>query len=382
MKIELQTVDSGYDRKSCWVHARPGVIPGDPPIGIVTSHKLRISGMDAYSEISDWRSDDGGKTWSDYTVHKDAFARRPLPDGWEIGVSDFMPQWHEATGKLLGTGHTVTYKNDELGPTRDRKRFTSYSVYDVDNRSWSSWRTVDMPLRLDNSGAGSTQRWDLPNGDILLPTYFLLPGGGSDKPYWGKHTATVMRCAFDGETLTYIEHGTELTHDDDRSGFCEPSITFAAGRYFLTLRQYTAAYVAAGDDGLHFGEAIPWLFDDGSELGNYDTQQHWLARGDDLYLIYNRRGANNDHVYNHRAPLFIAKVDTDNLRVIRESEQILVPERGARLGNFGVTKVNDNEYWVGVAEWMQTIAPNHHDPTICEKYGSDNSVFLAKITWD
>jgi hypothetical protein len=335
--------------------------------------------MDVYHEINDWRSDDGGETWSGFTPHKQAFARRLIPDGREEGVSDFMPQWHEASGKLLGTGHTVVYENDTLSPSGSRPRSTIYSYYDPDAQSWSNWKKLQMPGEFYNAGAGSTQRFDLPNGDILLPIYFLKPHSGSAKAYFGKYCTTVVRCSFDGETLKYIEHGTELTHPDERSGFVEPSITFAGERYFLTLRQYEAAFVAVSDDGLHFNDPIPWLFDDGSELGNYDTQQHWLTHGDEVYLIYNRRGSDNDHVYNHRAPLFIAKVDTDKLRVIRESEQILVPNRGARLGNFGVAKVSDDEYWVGVAEWMQTIAPNHHDPTVCEQYGSDNSIFLAKI---
>ncbi|MCK5704212.1 MAG: exo-alpha-sialidase, partial [Cyclobacteriaceae bacterium] len=114
-------------------------------------------------------------------------------------------------------------------------------------------------------------------------------------------------------------------------------------------------------------------FDDGSELGNYNTQQHWVTHSDGLFLVYTRRGANNDHVFRHRAPLFMAQIDTKNLRVIRETEQILVPERGARLGNFGVTNINQNETWVTVSEWMQ--------PEGVEKYGSDGSVFVAKIRW-
>ena len=60
-------------------------------------------------------------------------------------------------------------------------------------------------------------------------------------------------------------------------------------------------------------------------------------------------------------------------------EQVLVPERGARLGNFGVTKISDNESWVTVAEWMQTLPPDYADCRVCEQYGSDNSVFLAKV---
>ena len=58
-----------------------------------------------------------------------------------------------------------------------------------------------------------------------------------------------------------------------------------------------------------------------------------------------------------------------------------MPERGVRLGNFGVTIVAPAETWVTVSEWMQTTGPNPFDCTVCEKYGSDNSVFVAKIRW-
>jgi len=119
---------------------------------------------------------------------------------------------------------------------------------------------------------------------------------------------------------------------------------------------------------------VPWNFDDGRDLGNYNTQQHWVTHSNGLFLVYTRRGANNDHVFRHRAPLFMAQVDPEKLCVIRETEQILVPERGARLGNFGVTDVSENETWVTVSEWMQ--------PHGVEKYGSDGSVFIARIHWN
>lgn len=124
--------------------------------------------------------------------------------------------------------------------------------------------------------------------------------------------------------------------------------------------------MTSGTDGLHFDEPRKWTFYDGTELGSYNTQQHWVTHGDDLYLAYTRRGANNDHVFRHRAPLFMAEVDKERLSIIRNTEKILAPNRGARLGNFGVTEVNDKETWVTVAEWMQ--------PMGVEKYGSDNSV--------
>ena len=41
----------------------------------------------------------------------------------------------------------------------------------------------------------------------------------------------------------------------------------------------------------------------------------------------------------------------------------------------------ENETWVTVAEWMQTTPPNPYDYTVCMKYGSDNTVFAARIQW-
>ena len=173
--------------------------------------------------------------------------------------------------------------------------------------------------------------------------------------------------------LRYIEHGDELSIDIPR-GYGEPSLTFYQGNYYLTLRNDKQGYVTKGTDGLHFKDPVPWSFDDGEELGNYNTQQHWVTHSDGLFLVYTRRGANNDHVFRNRAPLFIAEVNPEKLQVIRETEQILVPERGARLGNFGVTDISRDETWVTTSEWMQ--------PQGVERYGSDGSVYIARIHWN
>jgi len=224
-----------------------------------------------------------------------------------------------------------------------------------------------------NAGAGCVQRLDLPNGDILLPIYFMGEGEKFEK-------VTVLRCKFDGAKLTYVEHGNELVLNTDR-GFAEPSLTRFRGRFYLTLRHDKAGYASTSDDGLHYTEPKKWTWDDGSDLGNYNTQQHWVTHDDALFLVYTRRGADNDHVFRHRAPLFIGQVDTEKLCVLRATERVLVPQRGARLGNFGVTEVSANETWVTVAEWMQTTPPNPYDFTKCMKYGSDNAVFAARIQW-
>lgn len=77
----------------------------------------------------------------------------------------------------------------------------------------------------------------------------------------------------------------------------------------------------------------------------------------------------------------MAQVDPTSLRVLRATEQVVVPERGARLGNFGVTEVSPNETWITVAEWMQTWGPNHILP-VDNPYGSDGCVWVAQIRWD
>jgi hypothetical protein len=266
----------------------------------------------------------------------------------------------------------VRYRDEKV--IHNRKRETVWAIYDPQKRTWTPWTPMPMPdeARFFNAGAGSVQRLDLPNGDIFLPIYH------NAKDQLAR--ITVLHCTFDGTTLRYAEHGNELAVDIGR-GLHEPSLTKFGDRFFLTLRNDLTGYVTSSADGLRYGPLQEWLWDDGTSLGNYNTQTHWVTHSDGLFLVYTRKGANNDHVFRHRAPLFIAQVDPKKLRVLRATERVLVPERGARLGNFGVTEVSENETWVTVAEWMQTWGP---DMVIKpdNQYGADNSVYAARILWD
>ncbi|MEN3941731.1 GDSL-type esterase/lipase family protein [Prosthecobacter sp. SYSU 5D2] len=371
-QVKLETVTSGYDGKTCWVHARAGAIPGPTPTVVMTMQKLLLTGSDIFFALNDVRTDDLGKTWSKITQHDETLGRRNKPDDIIVAACDFTPKWHAKTGKLLGTGHTVHYQNDKV--MHDQRRSSTYAVYDEKARTWSSWATLDMPdeAKFFNSGAGCVQRYDLENGDILLPVYFK---GKGDKYY----SVTVLRCSFDGKTLKYLGQGNDLKLESGR-GVYEPSLTRYQGKFYLTLRNDTAAYVATSDDGLNFGPIQPWQFEDGSELGNYNTQQHWISHNKGLYLVYNRKGLNNDHIVRHRAPLVMAQVNPETLKVMRATERILVPERGVRLGNFAITEVSENETWVTVAEWMQNMSPNYI-VTPDNAFGADNSVFAARILW-
>lgn len=373
-EIRLETLSTGFDKKTCWVHARAGALPGNPPKVVLTMQKLLLNSSDVFYELNDMRTDDLGATWSGPVSHPDTLGRRTEANGVEVVACDFWPAWHARSGKLLGIGHTARYKDNKV--MHERLRETCYAVYDEATRQWTRWETMTMPdePRFKNAGAGCVQRVDLPDGDILLPIYFKNPEA--------KQTSvTVVRCRFDGKRLTYVAHGSELTVPSDR-GLGEPSLTQYKGRYYLTLRHDKAGYVSTSDDGVNFSPPKMWTWDDGTELGNYNTQQHWVTHEQGLFLVYTRKGADNDHVFRHRAPLFIGQVDPEKLCVIRSTERILVPNRGARLGNFGVTKVSDQETWVTVTEWMQTNPPKPYDYTIPMKYGSNNAVFASRIIWE
>jgi hypothetical protein len=329
--------------------------------------KLVLSKSDVFSGLCDLRTNDLGKTWIGPTEHPTLDRRTPRK-GVEVVPCDFSPAWHAASGKLLGTGTTFWYSSSTNNHLPNAPSEVSYAVYNAANSSWSEWKIMAMPdeKKFEVARAGCTQRVDLANGDILLPIYFREATSNH-------RTSTICRCRFNGNTLIYVEHGEELTVDE-RRGLYEPSLVRFKDRYYLTLRNDVRAYVTASDDGLHFEPVRPWTFDDGGELGSYNTQQHWVAHSDGLFLVYTRRGADNDHVFRHRAPLFIAQVDPERLVVLRATERIVVPERGAALGNFGVVAVTPQETWITASEWMQPASAHEH--------GSDNSVFVAKLHWN
>jgi hypothetical protein len=378
-KLQQDKPTKFYDGQTCWCHPRAGIVPGAGKNGlprvVMTMNTLDVRGSDVFKAVYGMQTDDLGKTWTEPAEQQPLEPRTEMIDGQKLPValSDCWPTWHAASKTLLGTGHDVVY-TAAWKVKSPRPRSTTYATYDPHANAWSRWARMPIPgAEFTDAGSGCVQRYDEQDGSLLLPIYYRPPGKNS--------RVTVARCQFDGKTLTYQEHGNELAIDDKTRGLHEPSITRFGGEYFLTLRNDKQGFVARSSDGLRYQPIQPWKSDDGSELGNYNTQQHCVNHSDGLYLVYTRKGANNDHVFRHRAPLFMARVDPKSLCVIRATEQILVPERGARLGNFGVTQVSPTETWVTVAEWMQTWGPNHILP-VDNKYGSDGTVWVARIHWN
>lgn len=363
-QIVLQQLNPDF----CWFHPRAAAIPGagrgGRPAVILTLQKhLRAS--DHYSGLFTLRTDDLGATWSGPQEIPE-LAWTPQPDGSTLAVADVTPGYHPPTKKVLAIGCSVYYgpRGQQL---HDRPRFsqTAYAVYDPSTNRWSRWHTLELPpeqkFNLARNGCG--QWWVEEDGRLLVPIYFAPR---ADVPFG----VTVLRCAFDGQKLRYLQHGDEL-HLPVQRGLCEPSIVRFAGRYFLTLRNDLKGYVTAGIDGLRWQPIRPWTFDDGQELGSYNTQQHWVVAGQHLYLVYTRRGAQNDHIVRHRAPLFLAQVDPDKLCVVRSTEQVLIPERGAMLGNFGAASIDSHQAWVTDAEYYLGTRPHPR--------GADGTVWLARV---
>ncbi len=369
-EIVVDTAIEHDDGAYLWFHPRAAAIPGTgvdggPAVVMTLQKHLHVS--DFYSGLYAMYSNDLGKTWTGPTEIPE-LAWRDGPDNTILAVCDVTPGWHAPTGKVLAIGAQLYYRPDgQLLEGVERSDQTAYAIYDPKSGSWSGWKLLEMPDHPKfNFSRNACAQWIVEeDGSILLPLYF---GVNAKVDY----SVTVARCTFDGETLRYVENGTEMTVSGGR-GLCEPSLARFKGRYYLTLRNDERGYVTASDNGLVYDPITPWQFDDGAELGSYNTQQHWLTHSEALFLVYTRRGANNDHVFRHRAPLFIAQVDPQTFRVLRASERTLIPERGATLGNFGAGPLTETESWVTVGEgvWNDDIRAR----------GAKGAVFIGRIRW-
>lgn len=366
-RIEQQVVTTSQG-DYYWSQSRAAVIPGPVPRVILTTQEIERAGSHGYRDFYQLESTDRGHTWIGPT-RIPSLQRARQPDGYDFVMGDACPLYHARTGVVLATGKTFGFRDGRFEDlTRER---VSYAVFSPQSSQWSGLRLLTLPA-VDRTGhpmleanAGCHQRYDAPDGTVLLPIRYRRD------PKVRQYTTIVARCTFDGETLRYVTHGSELTLSRDR-GLYEPSITRFGDRYFLSLRADHSSFVARGADGLNFEPIAEWTFDDGSPLGSYNTQQHWISRPDALYLVYTRRAGTNDHVFRHRAPLFIAQVDPETLQVRRKTEQVLVIEEGADLGaGFGVVDLAPNETWVVTSE----IQPQSKAMPL------SNRILLARIHW-
>lgn len=367
--VTLETAMKHDDGQFLWFHPRAAAVPGmkgSGPLVVMTLQKhLRVS--DYYSGLHVMTRRGPGGAWTGPVLPRELDWRKQ-EDGVTVSVADVTPGWHAPTGRMLAIGCQVRYspQGKQLEDIK-RSHQTVYAVFEPKTRRWSEWQVLELPEdERFNFARNACSQWLVkPDGRLFVPLYI---GRGTHEPF----STTVAECDFDGTTLSYRRHGDVLSLAVKR-GLYEPSLVAFGGRYFLTLRNDERGYVSVSDDGLNYAPPQPWRFDDGGELGSYNTQQHWLAHSDGLFLVYTRRGANNDHIVRHRAPLFMARVDTTSLRVVRRTERIVVPERGAELGNFGAAAITPSESWVTVSEGMFMKDSRER--------GAEGVTFVARILW-
>lgn len=346
--LELTEILPGLPGSAKWFQPRPVAIPTSDgtPLAVMTVQKAL--GSDFYTGLSTLKSRDGGRTWS--PPHEDpGHGWRPGENGLNIGVCDITLGWHAPTKKVIGIGHTATYTAKGFAGIEYR-RDTVWITYDPATDRWTPWRILDFPATPEQRTFinGVHGQWLTETDGSLLVPYYFLPPKIADKRWQFSFRGAVARLRFDGDQLTYVTEGRELNLAVPR-GLYEKSLTWYRGKYYMTLRNDLRGYVTVSEDGMNFAPVRAWTFDDGSDLGSYNTQQKWVTHSDGLFLVYTRRGANNDHIPRHRAPLFIAEVDPEKLHVIRRTERVAVPERGADVGNFDATTVNRDETWITTA---------------------------------
>jgi hypothetical protein len=351
-KIVSSIIWLGRTKGKTWFHPRVCMIPSKPNnVALMTCQT--ITGSDVFSPVYWSRSSDNGRSWTQPQPIA-SLGRQMLPDGVEEGSCDVVPDYHLRTNSVLAIGHNVYYKNNVL--TRPyQNRYPVYVVGDT-NGNWSDRKKLewDNPDTTGIYTSGCAQRITLENGNIILPLSF----GPQERK--DRKVCTVL-CSYDGKKLTILKSGNTLELAVKR-GLLEPTLARINDRFFMTIRAEDGhGYVSFSNNGLHWEKQRPWCWEDGKPLTMSTTQQRWLSHSQGLFLVYTRKAKKNVNVMRWRAPLYVARVDTNRLCLIRSSEKIVFPLIGdgvndpdhvARMGNFHVVNTSRNESWVTVGETL------------------------------
>ena len=354
--VEREVIFNGRKHGVVWFHPKVGMMPpereGDSPVAVMCCQS--ITGSDVFGQIHESVSADLGKTWSAPEPIVSLGRHDLETPGWEEGVCDFVPDWHAESGRMLGIGHNVYYKDGVLARPQ-RRRYPMYAVRQPGG-GWSEAKRLvyEDPRMTAIYTSGCAQRVTLENGEIILPCSWA-PEGREDRE------VGAFRCGFDGEEMTVLEVGNALSNNLGR-GLLEPTLTRLDGRFYMTIRaEDDRGYVSTSQDGLHWEPQCAWTWEGGEPLEMSTTQQRWLVHSTALFLVYTRRAAQNVNVMRWRSPLYMAQVDLKRLCLIRETEREVFPLVGdgvdnpkhvARMGNFMPVNATAEESWVTVGETL------------------------------
>ncbi len=370
--ISKETIRRNRDGSAVtWFHPRACMMPGPDGTPIALMNLQEIGGSDYFGQVHWSQSSDLGKTWSDPQPIP-ALGRDPISShpGLMAGVCDVTPQYHPQTETVLALGHVVFYRGPRFARGDQLARYPVYTVRRKDG-SWSERKILywDDPRGAHIYTNNCGQRIVMPNGDIMMSFTF--------GPTAANRMVAGVRCSFDGEALKILEVGPPLENKVGR-GLLEPSLARFQDHFYMTIRAEDGhGYVAISDDGLNYRRKTAWAWDDGTPIGMSTTQQHWLTHSNGLFLVYTRKDASNTNVIRWRSPLWVARVDTERMCLIRDTERVILPlvgdgvnaaDRVALMGNFHVTNVSPTESLITVGEWMP-------------RGGAKGDLLLARIRW-
>jgi hypothetical protein len=351
--IEREVVWNGRAGGTTWFHPRACMVPGDGgPLGFMTLQS--ITGSDVFGPVHWSVTKDMGRSWS-MPVEIAALGRHPSREGLSEGMCDVVPEYHPRTDTVLAIGHNVYYDRDGRLARPQLERYPVYVVRNRDGRFSSPKKLAwDDPRGTAIYTCGCAQRVTLSDGRILIPFSFGAKGETA------RSVCSVL-CGYDGETVRIERCGNALSNGINR-GLLEPSLAEFGGCFFMTIRaEDDRGYVTTSRDGLNWEEQKAWCWDDGEPLTMSTTQQRWLPHSDALYLVYTRKADKNINVFRWRAPLYLARVDTERLCLMKATERVVFPLVGdgvhdaghvARMGNFHTVAAAPEESWVTVGECL------------------------------
>lgn len=367
--IKRSVLWNGRAGGTTWFHPRACRVPTqDTPLVFMTLQS--ITGSDVFGQVHWSVSSDLGTSWTPPQKIA-ALGRHPADNDLSEGVCDVVPEYHAQADTILAMGHNVYYDPSGKLARPQLERYPVYVTRTADGRFSSASRLQwDDPRGTAIYTCGCAQRIILPDGKLLIPLSFA-PAGKS-----ARSVGSVL-CSYDGRTVT-VEHFSNALSNKVKRGLLEPTLAQFQDKIYMTIRAEDGhGYVTSSADGLSWGTQQPWCWDNGEPLTMSTTQQRWLPHSDALYLVYTRRAPENRNVFRWRAPLFMARVDTARLCLIRSTERIVLPLIGdginharhvARMGNFHTVAVSPRESWVTVGECLP------HD-------GWKGDVLLARIRW-
>ncbi len=340
--VSTRMVQEGPPPDGHWTIPRVAAFGANGGELLMTVSKRGRTGTDVYRGLAFTTSSDGGETWAALTDLP--YAAHRLRDGITGMFGATVPVFHPQTGKILLLGNCVGYTNYGTPAVKlTGMRFPAYAVYDPARRKWSADYTVLEDQEDSNTTSGVPSI--LPDGTLLWPC-----NGGH-----------VLKAAFDGEKLKVFARSPQiggLGKQPKNTG--EYHLTKFKNSFYITLRCPDQNRIAVSADGQVFAPAVELHWDDDTIVPSAATQMRWISQRDRLYLVYTRTDPVNKGIFRSRAPLWMAELDTDTMRLKKSTEVIVVPISPGRddLGNFGTTFVNEELSLVTTSEFGRTPASN------------------------